>query len=285
MKLQERFENIQAWIRQAVVDGTPIDPLRMARIAPPDMQDITPRGIVGQLQFIQRAWRVGLTDMRLEAGQKLADFCDLWDGVGIQPPQQDGFYWWRSSHDGYWFPVMVRKGRCLSLGFSEQKTLVSQAGQWWPTPIQAPSIPFLHEEKAREERRPESSTPPVDDTEPVGPEPKADKSLQPRHVVVCRVNLDDELLDWPPEPLNDFVRWFHDKSLRIPPDSIDSTVVTLGARIGEDEDVPFIEIAYKRLETWDERAERLSALRAEQQAQEVQERALYEKLKRKFESP
>lgn len=285
MKLQARFENIQAWLRQAVIDGTPIDPLRMARIAPPDMQDIAPRDIVGQLQFIQRAWRFGLTDMWLEAGQKLADFCDLWDGVGIQPPQQDGFYWWRSNPDGYWLIVQVRTGWCLMCGFAEWKKLANQGGQWWPTPIMAPSIPFLHEEKAREERRPASSNPPMDDTEPVGPEPKVDKSLQPRHVVVCRVNLDDEPLDWPPEPLNDFVRWFHDKSLRIPPDGIDSAVVTIGARVCEDEDVPFIEIAYKRRETWDERAERLSALRAGQQAQEVQERALYEKLKLKFESP
>jgi hypothetical protein len=56
-------------------------------------------------------------------------------------PEDRRFYWWRAGPDGHWLQAMIRDGKCLMAGFSEQKPLEKMDGEFWPIPMSPPSMP------------------------------------------------------------------------------------------------------------------------------------------------
>lgn len=59
----------------------------------------------------------------------------------IQPPTEEGWYWWRESEKFLPIPVLVKKGPFGNDAFKPGAGWVSKkrmGGQWWPERIQEP---------------------------------------------------------------------------------------------------------------------------------------------------
>lgn len=89
--------------------------------------------------------------------------------------------------------------------------------------------------------------------------------------------------DWPPEKPADFLAWWQEKIEAIPEEFRDTATIEIDSRSGyEGSHDPCIKIGYWRQETDTELATRLTAMQQDAVLKEMQARATYEELRRRF---